>query len=416
MSLRILQCNSFHYLRGGAERCFLDLSALLTSHGHEVIPFCMAHEKNLPSPYADYFFSAMDFPVMMREKGLWGKAKVAERVIYSLEAKQQLERLIHDVRPDIAHIHGIAHETSPSILPVLKKAGIPVVQTLHDYKLLCPNTNFANQHGVCEACKGHHYYNVVRYRCKRDSLAASILAGVEMYTHKLLQIYEKNVDIFITPSQFLKDKAREHGIKNKIVQLPNFIEVERIQPYYEPENYFVYCGRLVAVKGVRTLLAAMRDLGQSHLYIAGTGDLEPELQAYVRQHQINNVTFVGHLGTEPLLQLIQRAQFMVAPSEWYENYPMSVLEALACGTPVIGANIGGIPEIVVDGQTGLLFEPGNVAQLREKIVYLLQHRDQAIQMGRNGRAQVAQINHPHYHYEKTMEVYQQLMKKPVSVT
>lgn len=170
--------------------------------------------------------------------------------VRSATPKQKIERLIKDLRPDIAHIHGIAHETSPSILPVLKQADYPIVQTLHDYKLLCPNTNFTNRLGVCEACKGHRYYNVVRYRCKHESLAASLLAGIEMYTHKLLQIYENNVDLFITPSQFLKNKVHEYGIRNPVVQLPNFIDVEKIQPYSNPENYFVYCGRLVALKGI----------------------------------------------------------------------------------------------------------------------------------------------------------------------
>jgi glycosyltransferase involved in cell wall biosynthesis len=253
---------------------------------------------------------------------------------------------------------------------------------------------------------------VVRHRCKRGSLAASVLAGVEMYTHKWLEIYERNVDLFITPSQFLKDKALEYGVENPIVHLPNFIKVDQIQPCSEPENYFVYSGRLVAVKGVRTLLAAMRAVPQSHLYIAGSGELEPELKEYVHRHHLTNVTFLGHLDTEALMTLVQRAQFVVAPSEWYENYPMAVLEALACATPVIGARIGGIPEIVIDGETGLLFESGNVDQLAAQIRYLLEHRDEAIRMGQAGRARVAHYNHPDYHYEKTLEVYQQLVKNP----
>lgn len=411
--MRILQCNSFHYLRGGAERCFLDLSDLLRAHGHEVAPFCMAHEKNWPTPYADYFFSSIDFPSMLQDNGLTGKLKVAERVIYSREARRNIERLIKDFQPDIAHVHGIAHETSPSILPALKAAGIPIVQTLHDYKLLCPNTNFANQDGICEACKGHHYYNVVRHRCKRGSLGASVLASLEMYTHKWLKIYESNVDLFITPSRFLKEKALEYGVKNPIVQLPNFIKIDQIQPRSTPENYFVYSGRLVAVKGVRTLLAAMRAVPQSHLYIAGSGELEPELKDYVRQHNLTNVTFLGHLGTDALMTLMQNAQFIVTPSEWYENYPMAVLEAQACATPVLGANIGGIPEIVIDGETGLLFETGNVDHLTTQIHYLLEHRDEAIRMGQAGRERVAHYNHPDYHYAKTMEVYQQLIKNPL---
>lgn len=408
--MRILMCNSFFYLRGGAERCFFDLIALLEEHGHTVIPFCMDHPQNLPSPYADYFISYMDFPShLAKEAGLAGKLAVAERVIYSREAKAKVQRLIEATKPDIAHIHGIAHETSPSILGAIKAAGIPIVQTLHDYKLLCPNTNFVAQGQLCEACKGHHYYNVARLRCKRGSLSASLLAAVEMYTHKALQLYERHVDLFISPSQFLQTKVAEFGIRNPVVHIPNFLHVHSIVPDYTADDYFVYSGRLVDVKGVKTLVEAMGQVQRSHLYIAGHGELEAPLRDYVRAQGITNVTFLGHLSTPALLDLVKRARFAVVPSEWYENYPMSVLEALACGTPVIGAAIGGIPEIVADGVNGLLFPSGNRAELAAKINYLLDHPDLAIAMGRNGRQQVEAVNAPQSHYERTIEIYEQLV-------
>lgn len=405
-------CNSFNYLRGGAERYFIDLSALLTAHGHEVIPFCMHDERNLPSKYSDYFISHIDFPTMMREsRGIMSKLRVAERVIYSREAKQKIERLIADTQPDVAHIHGIAHETSPSILPAIKDAGIPLTQTLHDYKLLCPDTSFVSQGAVCERCKGHSYYNVVRYRCKRDSLPASLLAAAEMYAHKISQIYERNVDLFMAPSRFLQNKVREFGIENEIVNMPYFVDFENFQPCYEPEDYFVFSGRLVDIKGVDTLLEAMRGIKKSHLYIAGRGDLEASLQAYAREHGLSNVTFLGHLDKSELIPLIQKAKFAVVPSEWYENYPMAVLEALACGTAVVGARIGGIPEQVREGYNGLLFESGNAEELRQKINEMLADTDQVKVMGRNGRQHVETVNDPEAHYHQIVEIYRQLVEK-----
>lgn len=401
-------CNSFHYLRGGAERCFLELSTLLTQHGHTVIPFCMADEKNLPSEYSSYFISHIDFPTAMRKPGIGPKLHAAARVIYSQEAYAKISQLIADVKPDIAHVHGIAHETSPSILPALKRAGIPIVQTLHDYKLLCPNTTFVSNGQVCESCSGHRYYNVIRKRCKRGSLSASLLAGIEMYSHKLTQIYEKNIDAFIAPSEFLRHKVMEAGIRNPVVHIPNFIDVDRFQPCYTPEDHFVYCGRLTEVKGITTLIEAMRAVKRSHLYIAGHGELEAQLKSYAQSQGVANITFLGHLDTEQLIALVQRARFMVTPSEWYENYPMTVLEALACGTPVIGANIGGIPELVKDGVTGALFEPGNAAALAEKINDFLDHPAATIELGKNGRRQVETCNHPSVHYAQTMQVYQQV--------
>ncbi len=413
--MKILMCNSFHYLRGGAERCFLELSSLLTRQGHTVIPFCMTDERNLPSEYAPYFVSHIDFPTELQKRGIGAKLKVAERVIYSREAQQQIKTLIAAVQPDIAHIHGIAHETSPSILPALQQAGIPVVQTLHDYKLLCPNTTFVSNDQVCESCSGHRYYNVIRKRCKRGSLGASLLAGVEMYAHKLTQIYEKNVDTFISPSDFLRRKVSEAGIRNPVVHIPNFIDVEQFQPCYEPENHFVYCGRLTSVKGITTLIKAMHAVKDSHLYVAGRGEQDAALRAYVQENKLQNVTFLGHLDTPELISLVQRAQFMVTPSEWYENYPMSVLEALACGTPVIGTTMGGIPELVRDGVSGALFEAGNVEALAATINHFLQHRDATIEMGRNGRRQIEEQNNPDLHYAQTMQLYQAVLAKRTAV-
>jgi glycosyltransferase involved in cell wall biosynthesis len=408
--MRILMCNSFYYLRGGAERCVFDLSALLTAHGHDVIPFAMQHERNYSSEYNEYFVSAVDYPSKLRiSSSLQGQLSMLERVIYSREAKHKIARLIADTGPDIVHIHGIAHELSPSVLDAIKQAGIPIVQTLHDYKLLCPNTSFVSNGKVCERCKTHRYYQVMLHRCKRGSLLASVLAGVEMYVHKLLRIYEKNVDLFIAPSQFLQRKVREYGIKSPIEHLPNFINMERFQPCYEPDDYFIYVGRLIQVKGIHTLLEAMRQIQTSHLYIVGGGEMDAELRSFVQQHGLTNVSFLGHLDTEKLILVMQRAAFSVVPSEWYENYPMSVVESLACGTPVIGSRIGGIPEIIKDGHNGLLFEPGNAGQLAEKILDLLSNPQRTIMMGRQGRQQVQTVNHPEQHYKQTMQFYRRLV-------
>jgi glycosyltransferase involved in cell wall biosynthesis len=408
--MKILMCNSYYYLRGGSERCFFDLTALLEAHGHDVIPFSMIDERNQPTEYKEFFISHVDFPSRLaQDSSFRSKIETVERVLYSREARGKIEQLLADTKPDIAHIHGIAQETSPSILPAIKKAGIPIVQTLHDYKLLCPNTNFVSQGQICERCKVHRYYNVLLHRCKRDSLAASFLAGLEMVVHKMLQIYERNVDVFITPSEFLRDKLVAYGIRNKIVHLPNFIDLQGVQAGDESEDYFVYYGRVTAVKGVRTLLQAMLNVPRSHLFIAGTGDLEAELQAFVRENSLENVSFLGHLHPDELFPLVRKAAFSIVPSEWYENYSMSVIESLARGTPVIGARIGGIPEQVIDGWNGLLFESGNVGQLSEKINFMLSHPAARREMGRNGRAQIEKINGPARHYQKTLAIYRELL-------
>ena len=411
--MRVLMCNSFFYLRGGVERCFFDLSELLSAHGHEVIPFCMRHKRNRPSEYSRYFVSEIDFPSLLQQRtSPVTKLKALERVLYSHEAKRQIEQLIKDTRPDIAHVQEIDHEISPSILHTIKQFDIPIVQTLHDYKQLCPNTNFVSGEEVCERCRGHRYFHVVLRRCKRDSLSASLLACLETYFQKLLRICERTVDVFIVPSRFLQHKLAEHGFDATVIHLPNFVDVERFRPCYEISDYFVYFGRLVSIKGVKTLFEAMRYVNSSsRLYVIGEGELKETLREYARQHGISNIAFLGYLATQDLIPLVQRAAFTVFPSECYENYPMTILESFACGTPVIGSNIGGIPELVEDGRNGLLFEPGNPWQLADRIQFLLDNPQRAIEMGRNGRQQVEATNDPQRYYQRIVEIYQRLLHK-----
>jgi glycosyltransferase involved in cell wall biosynthesis len=411
--MRILMCNSVHFVRGGVDRYSFDLSDLLSRHGHEVIPFSMHHHRNQPTEYARYFVSQVDFPSLLQQKTSLGtKFRVAERVIYSSEAKEKIERLLVDTKPDIVHVQEIDHELSPSILPPIRKHGIPVVQTLHDYKLLCPNTNLYCHGAVCERCAGGAYYWAVLRKCKRNSRMASLLASVETYYQHLSRIYEKNVDIFFVPSLFLQKKLTDSGFTGRMVHLPNFVDVDHFKPEYEPSDYCLFLGRLVELKGVQTLIEAMKLVDSPlKLYIAGEGELKDSLQRQAQQHGLSNITFLGYLDAESLIPLVQRAAFTVFPSEWYENYPMSLIESFACGTPAIGSSIGGIPEIIQDGQSGLLFEPGNRQQLANRIQFLADHPEKSAEMGQNGRRQVELLNHPEYHYQQIMTSYEQVLRK-----
>lgn len=404
--MKILMVNSFHYMRGGGERCFFELSDLLRSHGHEVIPFCMEHPQNFPSEFSDFFVSYVDFPSELAKSGLSPKLRVFERIIYSREARQKIETLIKKTQPDIVHIHGFIHEMSTSILPAIKAAGIPVVHTLHDFKIACPNTTFVSHGRICEDCKGKKFYNMTRNRCKRGSISASLLATVEMYFHEIFRTYEPNIDLFISPSQFLADKMVEHGVQKPITVIPNFLHMESFEPIHESDNYFVYAGRLVRVKGVLTLLEAVGRLKtDAILAIAGSGELEMELRQFVKENNLANVRFLGHLNTTELANLVQRAIFTVVPSEGYENYSMTVIESLACGTPVIGSRLGGIPEQVTHGVNGLLFEAGDVVNLAKQMQRLLDNRAEALEMGIAGRRRIENVNGPEAHYEQTVDAY-----------
>lgn len=405
-------CNNFFYLRGGTERCFFDLSDLLTSQGHEVIPFSMEHEKNIFSIYSPYFVSNIDYPSLMNTYNSAGKYfKTTSRVLYSFEAKQKIRQLIEATRPDIAHIHGIDHQLSPSILDEIKRSGIPIVHTLHDYKLLCPNTTFTSGDEVCESCKGGNYYQVVINKCKRKSISASLLAGMAMYFHKMLRIFEKNVDVFISPSKYMMNKFDEHGLNIPIVYLPNFINIDRFSPSYQASDYFLFYGRLDRIKGLPTLVEALKYVKSPRLFIAGDGEMREELEMNINQDKNTNITLLGHLDTNDLIPLIQDAMFTVIPSQNLENCPMAILESYACGTPVLGSDLGGIPELIQDSHNGYLFEPGNIGQLVERIHTFTSDSQNTTAMGLNGRSYVEEFHNPDKYYQQIISIYTELIDR-----
>jgi glycosyltransferase involved in cell wall biosynthesis len=404
--MKVLMSHSFYYLRGGAERYLFELSSLLEKHGDEVIPFAMQHEKNYPTPYSDYFVSHIDYPSMLKQKtGLVTKARMVERLLYSQEQKQNISRLIQDTKPDILHVQGIGHEMSASILDAAREFHLPVVQTVHDYGPLCPNTSFISHGAICERCKTRRYYQAVLHRCKRDSLPASVLAAMEKYTHAFLNIYGK-INVFIAPSKFLERKLIEYGIRSKIVQIPNFVDIDRFQPNYVASDYYVYIGRLEKLKGLLTLVKAAQQVPSAKLYIAGDGELKEELQQYISQNCLDHIVLLGHLASDELSKLVAGAAFTVMPSEYYENYPMSIIESFACGKPVIATNHGAMPDLVKEGQNGMLFTAQDSNQLAQKIQYLLSHPEETMTMGKNGREQVETFNDPETHYQRIQETYE----------
>jgi len=408
-TVKVLLVNKFFYLKGGPERHIFKISKILETKGHQVIPFSMKDERNEPTPFEKYFVSKVDFNSPM---SLGDKLRMVPRVVYFLEAKRKIEALIKEARPDIAHLHNIAHQISPSVLHSLKKFDLPVIQTLHDYKLICPTYNMVARGRICERCKGHQYYEAVLQRCNKGSFSFSLLNCAEMYIHKFLRIYERNVDFFIAPSNFLRHKIIEFGINGgKIFHVPNFVDCREYSPHFDGDNYFVYFGRVSREKGLLTLIRTVRDIKTSRLVIVGEGELRNRLEEYVSEKGIANIEFSGYLGEERLKSVIRNSMFAVVPSEWYENCPYSVLEAFALGKPVIGSDIGGIPELIDDGINGLLFETGNSQELSEKIAYLTSRPRLREQMGRNARKKVEEEYNPELYYERLMEIYQRSMRR-----
>ena len=273
---------------------------------------------------------------------------------------------------------------------------------------------FMMEEAYCEKCFGGKYSNVILNRCKKGSLGASLITYLEAKVNSNDK-YEKCVDLYISPSQFLRNKFIEYGYdQKKIIHIPNFIELEDFKPHYDFEDYLLFIGRLEREKGLLTLLNGFskRNGGESlKLKIAGTGSMEDELKVYVKQKKIIDIEFVGFKQGQELEDLTKKAKAIIIPSEWYENYPYSGLEAMAYGKPIIGSRIGGLPEQVEDGVTGFLFEPFNPVDLAAKINLLNSLPQEKIkEMGRRGREKVEKENNSAIYLKRITEIYESVIE------
>jgi len=408
--MKILLVNKFYYPQGGAERYLFELKSLLEKNGHQVIPFAMSDEKNVASPWEGFFVSRVE---TMAPRGLWQKFRTAGRMLYSWEARRKLSRLIKETKPDVAHLHNIYHQISPSILPVLKKHKIPTVMTVHDYKLICPNYILYTKGEACKRCIKGNFYNACRYRCLKDSFSASLLATVEMYFHRILNIYRKNIDLYIAPSRFVKERLMEAGFsEEKIIVQSHFAIHQELEnsENLDSEKYFLYIGRLKREKGVDLLIEAMKTFPDTKLKIIGKGPDEAQLRNYVEIAKINNVKFLGHLDGQQVFSYLKNSLGLIVPSRVWETFGLSTAEAMAYGKPVIASNLGALPELVRDDETGLLFEPENTKELAEKILYLINNPADRERFGQAGYQIARDMLDPQKHYQQIVKIYEQAKK------
>lgn len=402
---RLLAINNYFYRRGGAEAVFFDHMAMFEDMGWDVAPFAMQHERNEPSAWSDYFVSEIEYG---HKTSLPRKAVQAASIIYSLEAQRNIKRLIETMRPSIAHAHNVYHHLSPSIFSTLKTAGIPLVMTVHDLKLACPAYKMLRDGKVCEDCKGGRIHNVLRHRCIKGSLQLSGLVLLETALHRALGLYRDTIDRLVVPSKFYGDKLVEWGWpREKMVHIPNMVDVEQYRADWEEEDYFVFAGRLAPEKGIDTLIRAAARAGQ-RVVVAGTGPEETRLRELAAETGAR-VDFTGYLSGEALHSLIGRSRALVLPSEWYENAPISVLEAYALGRPVIGAAIGGIPEMIRDGETGILAKSGDEQNLADALSAMASRSaGERTTMGRAGRVWMEGEFSATGFRERTLALYREL--------
>jgi len=403
--MNLLLINKFYWKKGGSETVFFGEKELLERHGHNVVPFSMHGKLNIESKYSKYFVSEVNYD----GQGIKGKLKAAGKIIYSFEAKNNITKLLNDLPIDIAHFHIFQHQISPSVFGPLRKKKIPIILTLHDLKPICPNYKMYTNGHVCEECKGRKFYNCFLNKCTKDSSLKSFINMIEMYFHYLMRYYQ-DVDKYIAVSNFHRNKMIEFGFPaEQIVCIPNFIDIDNF-PYSDVDKeYVIFFGRLSEEKGVTTLLEAAQLCPDIPVIIVGSGPLEKELIEYAVSNNINNVKFVGYKSGADLIQLLSDSSFSVLPSRVYENCPMSILESLAIGKPVVGANIGGIPELIDEGKDGYVYKSDDAHDLADKMKNLWESPEKRLEMGRYGREKISEKYTKEKHYLALSELYKDLL-------
>lgn len=411
--MKVIIANKFNYLKGGADRYFLDLTELLQKNGIQVAKFSMRGENNLPDENEKYFVDNIEFNHYKTSDLFRFFFKYLSRLFYSREAARKFEGLIADFKPDIIHLQNIYNQISPSIINVAKKYKLPVIMHLHDYNLICPNYKLFTKNKICFRCKGGKYYNCVINKCVKDSYVKSLLAALAMYFHhSILKIYDQ-VDLFIAPSQFMKDICIEFGVPaEKIVVINNFIDSSK---YHIPEknssdeNYMLYLGRLVGEKGINTLIKAFAGINDSiKLKIVGEGPGRDKLQIMINNYQLENrIELVGAKKGEELGVIFSNAYALIVPSEWPENLPYVVLESFLYGKPVIASRVGGLVDMIREGQNGFLFEAGNIADLTESIKKV--NSGNINQLSAQAKS-VSQNFLPARHFEEIMKIYKKYVQ------
>ena len=405
--MKILLINKFHYRKGGAERAYFDMADMLQAAGHEVAFFAMEHPENESTPWSRYFVSNVEY----RKEGYswFQKIRLAGKMIWNREANKKLAALLQEFQPDIAHAHNIYHQLSPSIFHVLKKAGVPVVLTLHDYKIVSPNYNLYADGKIWDHSSG---LRCLADRCVQESFPKSMVCVLEKWLHSALGSY-KLIDALVAPSHFLANKVKELGWRGKDIQvIPNPLRESELTQLPLPEerimkNRLVFFGRLSAEKGIDQLLHALVQLPEKQLILIGNGPARQELEKQAVTLGVDTrVRFLGARFGSELHNELQQAEAIVIPSTWYENLPYVVTESLAAGLVVVAAASGGISERIRNGENGFLYPLGDTQAL-VAVLQGLKQQDLA-SIRKNAHGSVSDLT-PEVFREKMVALYQTLI-------
>jgi glycosyltransferase involved in cell wall biosynthesis len=337
-------------------------------------------------------------------EGLRGRAGLAGRMVYSREARRKMASLLSHRPVDLAHVHNIYHQLSPSLLAPLHARNIPVVMTVHDFKLVCPVYSLLSNGQICERCVGNGFAPAVKHRCNRGSLSGSVLVAGETWLHKRMGLYRDGIDVFITPSAFARDRMVTSGYPDdRIVVIPNCVVAADYEPLYQPGDHCLYVGRLSREKGVEVLVRAAIESG-ARVKLVGDGPLRPVLEQMIEGSGAD-VELLGFRSGPDLAAAVQASAAVVMPSICHDNCPLAVIEAMAWGKPVIGSRVGGIPELVRDGQEGLLVPHGDVRALGEAMLRMQNEPELSERLGRAGRDRTLECYDSYTHLQAVNGAY-----------
>ncbi|HNP75550.1 MAG TPA: glycosyltransferase family 4 protein [bacterium] len=388
--MKILQINKFFYPRGGTETYLFGLIDLLEKNGHQTVVFSQAHSLNRRQPAKQYTISNLEL-----SRFHWRSAGKVGRIFWSREAQKIIKEIISREKPDLVHIHNIYHQISPSILPVIKQAGIPIVMTVHDFKLV-----------------KHDYALRADQQRRHKPLLFDWLLRLEFLLHRALDVYAKNVDLFIAPSQFVKNRLVEKGYPEaKIAVVPHFvdnIEDNNINP--KIENYILFLGRLDETKGADLLVAAIAKLKRHiRVKIAGSGPQYRLLKEQITRLNLSDrIQLLGKQNNEQIKGLIRKSLFVVFPSRVHETFGLSIVESQLGGKAVAAARVGATPELITDNETGILFKAGDSQALAQTIDFMLAHPERTALMGRKAKELAQKRYSAETHYAKIISIYKQL--------
>lgn len=407
--MRVLLVNKFHYLKGGSEKYYFELGKLLKEQGNEVAYFSMEDEKNIKTGDKEYFVDKFE----LTSKNIW---KVHD-VIYSKKNYKKMCEAIDDFKPDIIHLNNFQRQLSSSVVFAAYDKKVPIIYTAHDVQAICPAITMLDSNGnVCEKCIGGKYNNCIENKCNKGSMLKSVIGAHEGKFYRKNNIYKDMVNYIVTPSKFYKMQFIKDGYdEKKVIAIHNFINVDEYTLETKNENYALYSGRLSKEKGIINLVEAFKKLLEDKeiknidnikLYIAGDGPCKEEIERYINNNNLKDkMILLGYLKQDDLKEYTRKASFIVVPSIWYENCPYSILETQAIGKAIIGANIGGIPELVQNEKNGFIYKYDDVNELKEKMKKLFNDKELANEFGENAKKYATKEYDKDKYYEKIINIY-----------